>query len=66
VRTSQTQGKKLNKALAHISLKRAEYDEIEKKWDIVAIHAELTPVIKLFLTKLPDDQRAWFAEPDEE
>ncbi len=53
---------RLNKALAHLTTKRLDYDSNEKNWKINKIHEELQPVIDLFVSKLPDNKRDWFVD----
>jgi len=55
---------RLDKALAHLTLRRVEYDSNEKQWNVDAIEAAIGNAIKIFLHNLPDDKRPWFTMPD--
>jgi hypothetical protein len=51
---------RLNKALAHLTLKRLDYDHHDKKWNIPAIRREIGIAIDAFIDNLPPDRRPWF------
>ena len=57
---------RLNKALAHLTTMRLDYDKAEKKWEVSTIRDELQPVIDSFLSKLPRDRQRWFDYTTEE
>jgi hypothetical protein len=51
---------RLDKALAHLSLKRVEYEVREKKWNVDAICAAIEAPMKRFLASLSPEVGAWF------
>ncbi|MGE3316439.1 MAG: hypothetical protein AB7O26_15090 [Planctomycetaceae bacterium] len=51
---------RLNKALAHLSLKRAEYEIQGKQWNITDIQSEIYPLIAKFKNELPPPKNTWF------
>jgi len=57
-----SQHERLNKALAHLTLKRIDYDAGQKSWDVTAISSEIGRVISSFIANLPADRRAWFSD----
>ena len=52
--------KRLDKALAHLTLKRLEYDEDQKQWNIDAVRAAIEVPMKQFLKLLPEKRSPWF------
>jgi hypothetical protein len=52
--------KRLDKAVAHLTLKRLEYDRDQKKWNIDAVRVAIDGPMKRFLELLPVDRRPWF------
>jgi hypothetical protein len=52
--------KRLDKAIAHLTLQRVEYDGNEKKWNVDAIQAEIGIAIKQFRQFLPVESKQWF------
>jgi hypothetical protein len=51
---------RLNKSLAHLTLKRIEYATTGKEWDIHAIYAEIKKVAEEFTAYLPPERKSWF------
>ena len=51
---------RLHKSVAHLSAKRVEYERTGKSWEITTIETEITPLMELFKSQLPSDQRTWF------
>ena len=51
----------LDKALAHLTLARVDYDRQQKKWNVTAIQEEVNGLIALFKLKLTEERRGWFA-----
>jgi hypothetical protein len=51
---------RLDKALAHLTTTRVQYDTSGKEWDLGAIRQELENIIMRFLASLPADKAAWF------
>jgi len=51
---------RLNKALAHLTRKRLEYDSHDKGWDVRAICSEIGAAIEKFIANLPPDRKSWF------
>lgn len=51
---------RLDKALAHLTTTRVQYDTSGKEWDLSAIRKELEDMIRRFLASLPTDKAAWF------
>lgn len=51
---------RLNKALAHLTTTRVQYETNGKEWNLAAIRQELEDIIRLFLASLPTDKAAWF------
>jgi hypothetical protein len=51
---------RLDKALAHLTLERLNYDAEEKRWNVDAIRDAIDEPMKAFLEKLPKDRKAWF------
>jgi hypothetical protein len=51
---------RLDKSLAHLSTKRVEYKQKEKRWEIETIHGELWPAINRFNERLPVHMVNWF------
>ena len=51
---------RLNKAVAHLSLKRVDYESHEKKWNLTEINSEVGGLIRKFLESLPADREPWF------
>jgi hypothetical protein len=52
--------KRLDKGLAHLTLKRLEYDVQDKKWNIEAVEAAIETPMKRFLELLPEERKPWF------
>lgn len=52
--------KRLDKALAHITLARVGYDSHDKKWNVDAIRDAIENAMATFLTNLPPERRLWF------
>ena len=52
---------RLDKALAHLTLRRVEYDSNEKRWNVDAIEDVIGDAIKVFLRNVPDERKPWFA-----
>jgi hypothetical protein len=53
----------LNKALAHLALKRIRYGPTDKKWDVAAVRSEIGRLIDEFKAKLAGPRKPWFDEP---
>jgi hypothetical protein len=53
---------RLDKALAHLTTTRVQYDTSGKEWDLPVIRQELGGIIQRFLASLPTDKAAWFDE----
>ncbi len=51
---------RLDKALAHLTTTRVQYDASGKKWDLAAIRQELEEIIRRFLASLTTEKAAWF------
>jgi hypothetical protein len=51
---------RLDKALAHLTLRRVKNDSNEKQWNVDAIHVAIGNAIKVFLQNLPDERKPWF------
>lgn len=51
---------RLNKAVAHLSLRRIEYDSNEKKWDVDAIERAIGNAMHVFLENLSEEKKTWF------
>jgi hypothetical protein len=51
---------RLDKALAHLTTTRVQYDTRGKEWDLEAIRQELEAIIRRFLASLPTEKTAWF------
>jgi hypothetical protein len=51
---------RLDKALAHLTTIRVQYDTSGKLWNLAAIQQELEDIIRRFLASLPTDKAAWF------
>jgi hypothetical protein len=58
--TLDRERERLDKALAHLTATRLQYDSSGKEWDLVAIREELENIIRRFLNSLPTDKVAWF------
>lgn len=53
--------KRLDKALAHLSIERAAYARIGKGWEIKTIYDEIDPLIAAFKASLGGTEKPWFA-----
>jgi hypothetical protein len=51
---------RLNRALAHLSYCRNEYELTGKNWDFPAISAELEDAWRSLMVQLPEERRRWF------
>ena len=51
---------RFDKAIAHLSLKRIEYESNEKKWNLDAIRDSIEKPMKKFLETLSPDRVSWF------
>ncbi len=51
---------RLDKSLAHLSTKRVEYKQKEKRWEIETIQGELHRAIDRFKERLPAHMADWF------
>ena len=51
---------RLDKALAHLTLRRVEYDSNEKKWNVDAIQEAVENPMNTFLENLPPEIKPWF------
>lgn len=51
---------RLNKALAHLTIRRVEYDQLQKAWNVDAIKDEVGNLIEAFQLNLPPERKAWF------
>lgn len=51
---------RLNKALAHLTTTRIEFDQMHAGWDVDAIWEEICGVTKRFLVSLPANSTSWF------
>lgn len=56
---------RLDKALAHLTEKRLDYDGKDKKWQVTKLYKDLHPVIEVFIANLPNDRKPWFCGPPE-
>jgi hypothetical protein len=54
------QKERLDKALAHLTTTRVQYETSGKQWDLLTIRGEIDPMIDRFLADLPDSQKPWF------
>jgi hypothetical protein len=54
------QKERLNRALAHLSYDRLDYDVTGKGWNFVLLIAEIQHVWAAFLKALPEERRDWF------
>lgn len=52
--------RRLDKSLAHLSTLRVYYKQIEKRWNLHAIHSELLQPIDRFKERLPARMSNWF------
>jgi hypothetical protein len=51
---------RLDKALAHLTTTRVQYEASGKEWDLLAIRQELEDNVQRFLLSLPTDKASWF------
>ncbi len=51
---------RLDKALAHLTLKRLKYDTGEKRWNVDAIRDAIGEPMKTFMEMLPKYRMPWF------
>jgi hypothetical protein len=58
--TLHREKERLDKALAHLTTTRVQYDTSGIEWDLHAIRKELEDMIRQFLASLPTNKAAWF------
>ena len=58
--TLEGEKERLDKALAHLTTPRVQYDTSGKAWNLAAIRQELEDIIRRFLASVPTDKAAWF------
>jgi len=53
---------RLDKSLAHLTLKRLEYDRGEKRWDVDAIKEAIETPMQVFRESLIGERKPWFED----